>query len=181
MQAFPKPEGELFPGVIASLLALIGIVFGGRVTERIPAPAEGAAVERAPSSASGITTRWLAWFFAAVAVGHGVAAVATLLLRRITFDTGLFVVRMSNVNQLLLRGGVAFALMLLVWPAARARTRAFMRDRGLFVSFCLQRSGFRLVRCRNRWDVLLKSLAPTSCCLTMFRGSTVFAYRPGLQ
>ena len=133
MQAFPKPEGELFPGVIASLLALIGIVFGGRVTERIPAPAEGAAVERAPSSASGITTRWLAWFFAAAAVGHGVAAVATLLLRRITFDTGLFVVRMSNVNQLLLRGGVAFVLMLLVSPAARARTRAFMRDRGFFV------------------------------------------------
>ena len=133
MQAFPKPEGELFPGVIASLLALIGIVFGARVTKRIPAPAECAAVEHAPPSASGITTRWLAWFFAAVAVGHGVAAVATLLLRRITFDTGLFIVRMSNVNQLLLRGGVAFVLMLLVWPAARARAREFMRDRGFFV------------------------------------------------
>jgi hypothetical protein len=63
--------------------------------------------------------------------------VATLLLRRISFDTGLFVLRMSNVNQLLLRAAVAFALLLLVSPTARARSHIFLRERGYFVAVLL--------------------------------------------
>jgi hypothetical protein len=127
MQAYPKPEGELFPGVVAVLLALLGIVV---VDRRRP---EGL---RLPQAA-GVVTRWLAWLFAAAAIAHGIAAVATLLLRRISFDTGLFVVRMSNVNQLLLRATVAFVLLLLVSPAARARTRVFLRERGYFLVMLL--------------------------------------------
>jgi hypothetical protein len=127
MQAFPKPEGELFPGFVAVLLAIIGVVVADR---RRP---EGL---RPPQGAGGVT-RWLVWFFAAAAIAHGIAAVATLLLRRISFDTGLFVMRMSNVNQLLLRAAMAFALLLLVSPTARARSRVFLRDRGYFVAVLL--------------------------------------------
>jgi hypothetical protein len=127
MQAFPKPEGELFPGFMAVLLAIIGIVVADH---RRP---EGL---RPPQGAGG-ATRWLAWLFAAAAIVHGVAAVATLLLRRISFDTGLFVLRMSNVNQLLLRAAVAFALLLLVSPTARARCHIFLRERGYFVAVLL--------------------------------------------
>ena len=87
--------------------------------------------------AAGVVTRWLAWLFAAAAIAHGIAAMATLLLRRISFDTGLFVVRMSNVNQLLLRAAVAFALLLLVSPTARARSRVFLRERGYLVAVLL--------------------------------------------
>jgi hypothetical protein len=87
--------------------------------------------------ATGVMTRWLAWPFAATAIVHGVAAVATVLVRRISFDTGLFVLRMSNVNQLLLRAAVAFALLLLVSPTARARSRVFLRERGYFVAVLL--------------------------------------------
>jgi hypothetical protein len=123
----------LFPGMVASLLALIGIMFGARAMERKQAPTEGTVVERRSFFPSVITTRWLAWLLAIVGVGHIVAAVATLLLRRIAFDTGFFVVRMSNINQLLLRAVAAFVLMLLVSPAVRSRTVAFMRDRGFFV------------------------------------------------
>jgi hypothetical protein len=71
------------------------------------------------------------------AIVHGIAAVATVLVRRISFDTGLFVVRMSNVNQLLLRAAVAFVLLLLVSPTARARTRVFLHERGYFVAVLL--------------------------------------------
>jgi hypothetical protein len=127
MQAFPKPEGELFPGFVAVLLAIIGIVV---VDRRRP---EGLRLPQA----TGVMTRWLAWLFAATAIVHGVAAVATVLVRRISFDTGLFVVRMSNVNQLLLRATVAFALLLLVSPTARARSRVFLRERGYFVAVLL--------------------------------------------
>ena len=127
MQAFPKPEGELFPGFVAVLLAIIGIVV---VDRRRP---EGLRLPQA----TGVMTRWLAWLFAATAIVHGVAAVATVLVRRISFDTGLFVVRMSNVNQLLLRAAVAFALLLLVSPTARARSRVFLRERGYFVAVLL--------------------------------------------
>jgi hypothetical protein len=127
MQAFPKPEGELFPGFVAVLLAIIGIVV---VDRRRP---EGLRLPQA----TGVMTRWLAWPFAATAIVHGVAAVATVLVRRISFDTGLFVLRMSNVNQLLLRAAVAFALLLLVSPTARARSRVFLRERGYFVAVLL--------------------------------------------
>jgi hypothetical protein len=127
MQAFPKPEGELFPGFVAVLLAIIGVVVADR---RRPEDL------RLPQGAGG-ATRWLAWIFAAAAIVHGIAAVATLLLRRISFDTGLFVLRMSNVNQLLLRAAVAFALLLLVSPTARARCHIFLRERGYFVAVLL--------------------------------------------
>ena len=129
MQAFPKPEGELFPGFVAVLLAIIGIV----VVDRDRRRPEGLRLPQA----TGVMTRWLAWLFAATAIVHGVAAVATVLVRRISFDTGLFVVRMSNVNQLLLRAAVAFALLLLVSPTARARSRVFLRERGYFVAVLL--------------------------------------------
>jgi len=128
MQAFPKPEGELFPGFVAVLLAIIGVV----AIDRSRVQTEG----RGPYS-TGVVTRWLAWLFAAIAIVHGIAAVVTVLVRRISFDTGLFVVRMSNVNQLLLRAAVAFALLLLVSPTARARTRVFLRERGYFVAVLL--------------------------------------------
>ena len=127
MQAFPKSEGELFPGFVAVLLAIIGVVV---VDRRRP---EGLRLPQA----GGVVTRSLAWLFAAAAIAHGIAAVATLLLRRISLDTGLFAVRMSNVNQLLLRAAVAFALLLLVSPTARARSRVFLRERGYFVAALL--------------------------------------------
>ena len=127
MQTFPKSEGELFPGVVAVMLATIGAVVGSRSR----AQSNDGNNHRPPGS--GTTSRWLAWIFGVLATAHAVAAVATLLVRRISLDTGLFVLRMSNVNQLLLRATAAFALLLLVSPAARARTRIFLRERGYFV------------------------------------------------
>ncbi|MBI4888323.1 MAG: hypothetical protein HY824_14610 [Acidobacteria bacterium] len=124
MQAYPKAEGELFPGMAPVLLALVGLILW-RGSRREP-------VASTPGSAPRART-WLAWLCGALAVAHGVAAVATLLLRRIVIDTGLFSVRMSNVTQLLLRAGVAFVLLLAVSPVARARTAAFMRERGFFL------------------------------------------------
>jgi hypothetical protein len=120
MQAMPKPEGELFPGLVPLLLAGIGIVFGGTQASVLRPGAWGLR----PA---------VAWVLAAAAVGHAAAAVATMFLRRINVDLWLFTLRMSNINQLLLRAGVLFGLLLLVSPAVRDRLGAFMRDRGFFV------------------------------------------------
>jgi hypothetical protein len=127
MQVFPKSEGELFPGIVAVFLAAIGVVIGGCLR------AQSNGITDPQPSRSGAPARSLAWLFGVLAIAHVVAAGATLLVRRISFDTGLFVLRMSNVNQLLLRATVAFALLLMVSPASRARTRLFLRERGYFV------------------------------------------------
>jgi hypothetical protein len=132
MQAFPKSEGEIFPGLVATTLALIGVLLGRRRMDddRMTSAREN---QEPRAAGAGVTTRLLAWLLATAAIAHGVAAVATLLFRRIVLDTGLFVLRMSNINQLLLRAGVAFGLLLAVSPAARARLRTFLHDRGFFL------------------------------------------------
>lgn len=60
-------------------------------------------------------------------------AVAISMLRRVAIDAGIFVLRIGNINRLLLRAAVALALVLVLSPAARARVGTFMRDRGFFV------------------------------------------------
>jgi len=115
---FPKREGELFPGAIPLLLALVGLL--------------GAA--RTPNIKDARTTRTiLARLLWAVAVFHAFAATATILLRRLTLDLWLFDVRIGNVTQLLLRGAVAYGIALYLSPSMRGRAAAFMRSGGFFV------------------------------------------------
>jgi hypothetical protein len=68
-----------------------------------------------------------------IAVSHAVAAAATILFRRLTLDMWLFDVRLGNVTQLLLRGGIAYGIALYLSPAMRARAAALMRSSGFFV------------------------------------------------
>ena len=132
MQAFPKREGELFPGVVPLVLAAIGVLFF-----RLPASARSAS-ERPPKPDEGgkpegyRARRILVAILVAAAIAHAGAALVTIAARRIVIDFGLFELRMTNVSQLLLRAAVAFALVLALSPRARVRTAAFLRDRGFF-------------------------------------------------
>ncbi len=150
MQAFPKAEGELFPGVVPVLLAVIGIVFFRPKPE-----AAGAGFGRRSAvvglrwqpagSNPGLETedrrpvtgdrrlRIVVLLLIAAAIIHAALALATIILRRIAIDFGLFELRASNITQLLLRSAVSFGLVLLLSPGARARTAAFLRDRGFFL------------------------------------------------
>lgn len=122
LRAFPKPEGDLFPGLVPLLLALAGIAWHGHrrpddtTSSRPPAP------------------QWFVWLLGATAAVHVAAAVAVLVSRRIAWDLGWFELRMSNANQLLVRAAVAAAAMLLVSPRARHWSRAFLRERGFPVA-----------------------------------------------
>jgi hypothetical protein len=73
----------------------------------------------------------------ALSLAHVIAALVTVLNRRITLDLGLFVLRMTNVDQLLIRAAVPAIVLLVIAPGLRARCAAFMRTRGFFVVMLL--------------------------------------------
>ncbi len=129
---FPKAEGELFPGVVIALLALVGLFRGE--PDRRPPDSSGF-VPVAP-----MDERWrtpLALVLAALAALHAAAAVATIVFRRLVVNAWLFDIRLNNATQLLLRAAIAYALYLALSPAARRRTAAFMRSRGFFLAALL--------------------------------------------
>jgi hypothetical protein len=122
LQMFRKLEGELFPGAVPTLLALLGLAaFAVRC-----ATAPAASFARGPR-------RWLAWLLAFLAMSHAAGALAAVAWRRVTLDAWLFEVRITNINQMILRSGIALALLLLVSPSARVRFGLFMRERGFWV------------------------------------------------
>jgi hypothetical protein len=114
---------------VVLLLALVGLIWGERYV-RPPHPIGFAPVANEPA-------RWRSWLvpvIGAIALLHALAAIVTTVLRRVTFDAWLFDVRLNDVTQLLLRAGVACAIVLALSPAARHRTAAFMRSRGFFAA-----------------------------------------------
>jgi hypothetical protein len=70
---------------------------------------------------------------AAASALHLGLALVTIVERRVNLDLGPFTLRMSDVNQLLLRSALAFGLLLALSPTTRIRTAAFLRDRGFWV------------------------------------------------
>jgi hypothetical protein len=124
MQAFPKPEGQLFPGVAILLLAVVALApfwsRGGRAGSR-----------------TGQTRRgWKQW--ASLALGilaalHAAAFVAVLAARRLTVDFGAIELRASDATQLLLRGALLAAVGLALHPAARARLREVTWPQGAWL------------------------------------------------
>ena len=115
---FPKREGELFPGLVPLLLALVGMASAVRPLGTYE-----------PRTTRTVIARLL-WV---VAVVHALAATATIAFRRLSLDLWLFDVRLGNVTQLLLRSAIAYGVALYLSPSMRARASAFMRSRGFFV------------------------------------------------
>ena len=121
-RAFPQAEGDLFPGLVPLLLALTGVVFWR----------SDVAAGRTP-----LRFRAIHWLLLAVTLVHAIAAVITTFNRRLTIDLGIATLRMSNVDQLLIRAVVAAVILLVLSPELRARCDAFMRARGFFLAALL--------------------------------------------
>ena len=121
-RAFPQAEGDLFPGLVPLLLALTGVVFWR----------SDVAAGRTP-----LRFRAIHWLLLAVTLVHAIAAVVTTFNRRLTIDLGIATLRMSNVDQLLIRAVVAAVILLVLSPELRARCDAFMRARGFFLAALL--------------------------------------------
>jgi hypothetical protein len=123
-ETFRKPEGELFPGLLTVLLALIGIVWRER--------ADAHTSEDPPG-----WRKWTATMLSIVAFIHVLAAAATIVFRRLTLDLWLFDVRLGDATQLLFRAAIAYGIALGLSQAKRARATAFMRSRGFFLAALL--------------------------------------------
>jgi hypothetical protein len=116
-RAFPKAEGDLFPGLVAVFLALAGIVSWRR---------DSPSVEPAPVTK-------VASALVVLSALHLVVAAGTLLYRRFTIDLGLFTIRVTNIDQLLIRALLLSTIAAIISPGFRSRAAAFMRSRGFFV------------------------------------------------
>jgi hypothetical protein len=115
-RAFPKPEGDLFPGLTTIALALLGMALWRRETSD--------EAEKRP---------WLVWTLRVALVLHLIAIAAVLLNRRMLLDLGLFTISISDANQLLVRPAVLAVMIAVLSAAARVRMRSFLRTRGFFV------------------------------------------------
>ncbi len=125
-QAFARPEGQLFPGIGALVLAWIGILLSG-------AP-EGAPLQRPDALPRAHGWRRVASIvFGALAAVHVALFVAVLFGRRFAFDLGGTTLRVSDATQLLLRAAIGAALVLILSPPARARAVAFLWPRGIWL------------------------------------------------
>jgi hypothetical protein len=127
VNALPKPEGELFPGLVPLLLGLAGIASGLQALRQRAA---------APPAVRPRAMKYLTLLAGTLAAAHAAAAALVIVERRVTIDAGLFLIRMGNVNQLLLRTVIALGILFVCSPAARVRAAAFVRDRGFFL-LCL--------------------------------------------
>jgi hypothetical protein len=119
-QAFPRPEGQLFPGIAALLLAGIGLLWSGGP--------EGPPLRKREQK-----HRWIVALLTAIAVVHVVLFVAVLFGRRFAFDLGGTTLRVTDATQLLLRAAISAALVLILSPPARARAVAFLWPRGVWL------------------------------------------------
>lgn len=123
IQAFPKPEGQLFPGVAAVILAIIGITFRW----------SGASLRELGLSPRKSGRLAIATLFAVVAAIHIVLFVVVLFVRRLALNVGSAVLRVSDATQLLLRAAIAGTLMLVFSPRARARFGSFLWPHGAWL------------------------------------------------
>lgn len=130
LQAFPRAEGELFPGVATLLLAAIGLVAGGARAGSARPAVETATATGTDTSLT--ARRFAAGACAALAAAHAALIVAVLVWRRITFDIGPLEIRATSVTPLIVRAAIAAALWLALSPAARIRTARFLSSRGYF-------------------------------------------------
>ena len=120
---FPKAEGDLFPGVVPLILALLGLVVAKTERTELVEPA-------------GWRIR-VACALSIVALAHALAACVTIVFRRVTLDLWLFDLRLVDATQLLLRAVVAYGAALALSRGLRARAAAFMCSRGFFVAALL--------------------------------------------
>ena len=117
VQAYPKPEGELFFGVVPVLLAIIAIVSGWPGE---PIETRGVSVSPARRIAAivllAIVLIQLAGFIGIVFTGGFISSVAGMTIRA------------TNPSRVLAGAAIAFATLLVMSPVARARTRTAARS-----------------------------------------------------
>ena len=112
--AYSQAEGNLFPGAVPLLLAVVALGGAARSvgTVRTQRP-------RAP--------RWVLAAMAGIGATYATLFVLAVFARRLDFDIGPFTVRASNVTRLLGPPAIALVIIGVLWPTARAWLAAAAR------------------------------------------------------
>lgn len=121
IRAYPKPEGDLFPGVVPVVFAILGL----------------AAVWRSATRHTAARRRWFEILLVVAAAAHLAAGFAALIHRRVLLEAGPVEIQISNVNQMLLRAGVLIGILCVVSPVARAGVKALGRQHAFFLAALL--------------------------------------------
>ena len=116
MREFPKPEGDLFPGLIP--IALAAIAVAAALPYRDPQSAGRNPRNRA---------RALAILFAIIAIAYALLAVMAIFSRRVDLDLVVMSIRARDITRLLVIALVACAAVLFASPPTRVRAAAFAR------------------------------------------------------
>jgi hypothetical protein len=136
-QAFPKPEGQLFPGLGALLLAAIGVLWSGTsgTSKDVPLRRHDVPLRRhdEPQGKPRDGRTAIVGVLIVVAAVHVVLFAAVLLGRRFALDLGGVVLRVSDATQLLVRAAASGVLVLILSPGARTRLAGFLWPRGAWV------------------------------------------------
>jgi hypothetical protein len=122
LRAFPKPEGDLFPGAVPLLLAAAAVA--AWIVRSTALPVAG--MSRVP--------RWVLGTIAAIGAAYVAIAVAAVFARRLNVDFGIFTIRATNVTRLLVPPVLAAAALVWLSPAIRNRTlQAVRRPEAIFL------------------------------------------------
>ncbi|MGH8187693.1 MAG: hypothetical protein ACREUC_14120, partial [Steroidobacteraceae bacterium] len=122
LRAFPKPEGDLFPGAVPLLLAAAAVA------------AWIVASAAAPVASASRVPRWVLATVAAIGASYAVITVAAVFARRLDADFGIFTIRATNVTRLLVPPALAAAALVWLSPATRSRTvQALRRPEAIFL------------------------------------------------
>ena len=113
VRAFPKPEGDLFPAVVPVVLAAIAVAAHAARLWRMHRQA------RPPAGAPYVVER----LTAAVALFYATCAVVIIFTGGFSLRVGPLPVRLTSLPRTLMITGVAFILLLIVSPRARAVVR----------------------------------------------------------
>jgi hypothetical protein len=120
LNMYPRPEGELFPGLLPVAFAVVGIVAWAKRSATGTTRTTGAA---GGTGVDGPRAReWLARVFLVVSLGYVVLATVVIYQRRIEIEIGPVTVRASDVTRLL--AFAAGALMVVMLLSRRARSVA---------------------------------------------------------
>jgi hypothetical protein len=134
VRAFPRAEGELFPGFVPLALAWLGLL-GWRASSRGGQSDTGSPASESVPPVTGAASRWRGWLSSLLVFllwVHVAAAVVVLVERRVVTSLAGIPLRMTNLTGLLLRILGLWAAVLVISPRARAAARAFMREHGYF-------------------------------------------------
>ena len=132
VRAFPKAEGDLFPGFVPLVLAVVGLAGWRTAVRGSPPNTEAPATVAGPDASR--WRHWLATLLAFLLWVHIAAAIVVLVERRVVTVLAGIPLRVTDLTNVLVRIAALAALLFVVSPRARTAAAAFMRSHGYYLA-----------------------------------------------